>query len=119
MLQLLDSGTELTSTTALKWTTVPLTSSQGKPMQNAFIESFNSSCRNECLNEHMFRGLAEARQIINVWRHDSQQVAAEDTYCDCRASTNARRFTPALKPANPDAQRVCRAASHNMRASGV
>ena len=42
----------------------------GKPMQNAFVESFNSKLRDECLNEHVFTGLAEARQIINAWRHD-------------------------------------------------
>jgi hypothetical protein len=33
-------------------------------MQSAFVESFNSKLRYECLNEHVFTGLADARQII-------------------------------------------------------
>ena len=39
-------------------------------MQNASIESFNSRLRDECLNEHVFLTLAEARQTIEAWRHD-------------------------------------------------
>ncbi len=42
----------------------------GKPVQNAFVESFNSKLRDECLNEHVFLTLAEARKIIEAWRHD-------------------------------------------------
>ena len=42
----------------------------GKPVQNAFIESFNSRLRDECLNEHVFLTLAEARETIEAWRHD-------------------------------------------------
>jgi putative transposase len=40
----------------------------GKPVQNAFIESFNSRIRDECFDEHLFDSLAEARQIIEAWR---------------------------------------------------
>jgi putative transposase len=42
----------------------------GKPVQNAFIESFNGKFRDECLNQNWFVGLAEARQIIEAWRVD-------------------------------------------------
>jgi putative transposase len=42
----------------------------GKPIQNAFIESFHGRMRDECLNEHWFRTLSEARQIIEAWRRD-------------------------------------------------
>ena len=35
----------------------------GKPQQNAFIESFNGKCRDECLNEHWFTSLWQARDI--------------------------------------------------------
>ena len=38
----------------------------GKPVQNAFIESFNSKLRDECLNEHVFLSLAEARETIEA-----------------------------------------------------
>src|SRR5690242_8347494 len=37
---------------------------------NAFVESFNSRLRDECLNEHVFLTLAEARETIEAWRYD-------------------------------------------------
>ena len=40
----------------------------GKPIQNAFIESFNSRLREECLNEHVFISLGDARNKIEQWR---------------------------------------------------
>ena len=40
----------------------------GKPNENAFIESFNSRFRDECLNEHVFRSLEDAKQKIEDWR---------------------------------------------------
>jgi putative transposase len=42
----------------------------GKPTQNAFIESFNGRFRDECLNDHWFISLAEARIRIAAWRRD-------------------------------------------------
>jgi len=42
----------------------------GKPIQNAFIESFNSRLREECLNEHVFVSLDDARRKIERWRID-------------------------------------------------
>jgi putative transposase len=42
----------------------------GKPIQNAFIESFNSRLREECLNEHVFVSLDDARNKIENWRID-------------------------------------------------
>ena len=46
----------------------------GKPVQNAFIESFNGKMRDECLNEHWFTSLGEARQTIEAWRRDYNEV---------------------------------------------
>lgn len=40
----------------------------GKPMQNGFIESFNGRFRHECLNQHWFENLDQARNIIEDWR---------------------------------------------------
>jgi putative transposase len=45
----------------------------GKPTQNAFIESFNGRFRDECLNDHWFTSLAEARILIAAWRRDYNQ----------------------------------------------
>lgn len=69
-----DNGTELTSHAILKW--VQDTEIEwhyiapGKPTQNAFVESFNGRLRDECLNEHLFDGLDDARRIIEAWRID-------------------------------------------------
>ena len=40
----------------------------GKPTDNAFVESFNGHVREECLNQHWFETLAEAREVIEAWR---------------------------------------------------
>lgn len=40
----------------------------GKPVQNAFIESFNSRFRDECLNEEIFQDLEDAKRKIEKWR---------------------------------------------------
>lgn len=42
----------------------------GKPMQNAYIESFNGKFRDECLNEHWFISIQDAKEIIEDWRKD-------------------------------------------------
>jgi putative transposase len=42
----------------------------GQARPERFIESFNSRLRDECLNEHLFDSLAEARQIIEAWMLD-------------------------------------------------
>lgn len=41
---------------------------KGKPQQNAFIESFNGRFRDECLNEHLFQDILDARAIIGEWQ---------------------------------------------------
>ena len=40
----------------------------GKPVENAFIESFNGRIRQECLNQHWFLDLDDARRTIEAWR---------------------------------------------------
>lgn len=42
----------------------------GKPVQNAYIESFNGKFRDECLNEHVFVNIKSAQEIIESWRQD-------------------------------------------------
>jgi putative transposase len=45
----------------------------GKPVENAFIESFNGRLRDECLNVHQFASLEDARSRIEAWRRDYNQ----------------------------------------------
>ena len=40
----------------------------GKPIDNAFIESFNGTFREQCLNDNWFMSLAHAKDIIENWR---------------------------------------------------
>lgn len=46
----------------------------GKPTDNAFIESFNSCFRQECLNQHWFLSLDDAQEKIEAWRNEYNEV---------------------------------------------
>ena len=46
----------------------------GKPTDNAFIEAFNGRFRPECLNQHWFMSLADAREKLEAWRGDYNTV---------------------------------------------
>src|SRR6266404_9813209 len=45
----------------------------GKPVQNAYVESFNGRLRDECLNANWFTSLSDARRKIEEWRQDYNQ----------------------------------------------
>lgn len=56
----------------------------GKPKDNCFVESFNGSLRDECLNVHWFESMDEAKERIEAWRIDynesrPHQALREDT----------------------------------------
>lgn len=67
-----DNGPEMTSRIFLNWAYTNKIEIEyiqpGKPIQNAFIESFNSRFRDECLNEELFHDLADAKRKIEKWR---------------------------------------------------
>lgn len=69
-----DNGPEFTSQAVDQWAYDEKVELRfilsGKPQQNAFVESFNGKFREECLNEHWFVSLEEARQQIEAWRQD-------------------------------------------------
>ena len=69
-----DNGPEFISTSLDLWAYfhgVKLDFSRpGKPTDNAFIESFNGRLREECLNQHWFSSLDEARRLTESWRED-------------------------------------------------
>ena len=92
-----DNGTELTSNAILTWQQERGVEwhyiAPGKPMQNGFVESFNGRLRDECLNEHLFTNLNEARQIIEAWRID---------YNTNRPHSSLNGLTPTEFAARPD-----------------
>jgi putative transposase len=73
-----DNGREFTSKAMFFWAKERCTKlgfiQPGKPTQNAFVESLNGKFRNECLNQHWFRSLDEARREIDQWRDHYNQV---------------------------------------------
>jgi putative transposase len=73
-----DQGPEFTGKSLDQWAhangiTLQLTQ-PGKPTQNAYIESFNGKFRDECLNEHWFVSLDQAKAEIALWRRDYNEV---------------------------------------------
>lgn len=73
-----DNGPEFTSRALDRWAYESGVRIQfiepGKPIQNAFIESFNGRLREECLNEQVFVSLDDARHKIEAWRQDYNRV---------------------------------------------
>ena len=69
-----DNGPEFAGRTMQDWAAknqVELRFIQpGKPVQNAYIESFNSRFRDECLSQHWFASLSHMRSVIDNWRED-------------------------------------------------
>ena len=74
----IDNGTEFTSQVVDQWAYENQVQlhfiTPGRPMENGFIESFNGKFRDECLNENWFLDLADAREKIEEWRCDYNQV---------------------------------------------
>lgn len=87
-------GTEFTSRAILKWASENKVEwhyiDPGKPQQNAFIESFNGSLRDELLNEELFDSLADARRKLAVWRYDYNNVRPHSSL-GSRTPAQARR----------------------------
>jgi putative transposase len=102
---LTDNGPEFTSRALEAWAYrngVRLDFIQpGKPMQNAFVESFNGRFRDECLNEHWFEGLDEAREVIEEWRQDYNQVRPHSSLGDMTPEEYAARLVSFQAPAAP------------------
>lgn len=46
----------------------------GRPVENAYMESFNARLRDECLNQHWFLTIGHARQVIEEWRRDYNEA---------------------------------------------
>jgi len=73
-----DNGTEFTSNAILSWADQSGVEwhyiAPGKPIQNAFIESFNGRLRDELLNETLFTTLAQVRALLGRWRADYNET---------------------------------------------
>jgi putative transposase len=73
----------------------------GKPIQNAFVESFNGKFRDECLNEHWFTSLNDARERIETWRRDYNSTRPHKSLGQLTPEEYARRFASLQAPPAP------------------
>lgn len=69
----------------------------GKPNQNAYIESFNGRLRDECLNEHWFTGLLQARTIIETWRREYNEERPKKALGGLTPAAYAKQLTDQLQ----------------------
>ena len=73
-----DNGPEFTSRAFMTWAQKHgikhILIEPGSPTQNAYIESFNGTFRDECLDENWFESLEQARQAVATWRTDYNEV---------------------------------------------
>lgn len=103
----MDNGPEFTSKALDQWAWergVELHFIQpGKPVQNAFVESFNGKFRDECLSANWFTSLSDARQRIEAWRQDYNSVRPHRSLGSQTPEEYARSLTSdsALRASSP------------------
>jgi putative transposase len=89
-----DKGPEFVSQSLDLWASVNGVkldfSRPGKPTENAVIDSFNGRLRDECLNQHWFLSLAEARAVTEAWRKDYNRVRPHGAHGNRTPSEFAR-----------------------------
>jgi putative transposase len=91
-----DNGPEFVSKALDEWAHrngVRLSFSRlGTPTDNAYIESFNGRLREECLNQHWFGSLEEAREILEKWRIDYNTERPHSSLGDRTPAENLARW---------------------------
>lgn len=91
-----DNGPEFISLALDKWAYengVTLDFSRpGKPTDNPFIESFNGSLRDECLNTNWFMSLEDAQEKIETWRQDYNHFRPHSSLADMPPVLFAKQF---------------------------
>jgi putative transposase len=79
----MDAGPEMTSAKLVSWAErhgIELRYIQpGKPNQNAFVERFNRSVRQEVLNAWLFDSLTQAPQVLEGWRIEYNTVRSHES----------------------------------------
>jgi len=97
-----DNGPEFTSKALDRWAYEHCVELQfiqpGKPVQNAFVESFNGTMRDECLNEHWFLDLEDAKDLIEAWRIDYNTERPHSSLGGMTPGEFATRAQPPLRP---------------------
>ena len=112
-----DNGPEFLSRVVEKWADAHGVTlhfiDPGKPVQNAFIESFNGKFRDECLNQSWYTNLEDAWQVIEAWRVDYNTVRPHSslgylTPVEYAAIVAARPASPPRRSSQPRQSRTKR-----------
>jgi putative transposase len=110
-----DNGTEFTSNAVLSWASSMRIDwhyiAPGKPIQNAFAESFNGRMRDELLNESLFFGLGHARAEIAAWVTDYNTERPHSALGYRTPAAYAATLVPALTAATGRSAAVCEASA--------
>ena len=98
----LDNGPEFAGRTLEAWAYAARVTlcfiRPGKPIENAYVESFNGKFRDECLNEHWFVSLADAQRLIEAWRVDYNTVRPHSALDDQTPHQFAESTVGARRP---------------------
>jgi putative transposase len=73
----------------------------GKPVENAFAESFNGRLRDECLSACWFLDLADARAQIEAWRRDYNHARPHSGLAGRTPAAFARDYACANRSPDP------------------
>jgi putative transposase len=100
-----DNGTEFTSNHFDAWACQQKIAidfiQPGRPVQNGHIESFNGKLRDECLNTSWFTDLHDAKQAIESWRMDYNEVRLHSRLGQLPPGRDVRRRRKLLQSAIP------------------
>jgi len=95
-----DNGTEFYSKAMDQWAYLRGVQLEfirpGKPVENAYIESFNSRLRDECLNVHLFFGIEDAQMKLDTWKEDYNYVRPHGSLGN-QTPEEMRRTQPSLR----------------------
>ena len=69
----------------------------GKPMDNAMIESFNGTFRDECLNVNWFLSMEDAREKIEKWRKDYNEFRPHSSLGDLTPRQFVDKFSSRIQ----------------------
>jgi putative transposase len=99
-----DNGSEFTGLLLDLWAYHHQTnidfSRPGTPTDNSYIETFNGSFRDECLNVHWFATMAEAQATIEDWRKDYNETRPHMALDDMTPAAFARHSGDAGRKPN-------------------
>lgn len=105
-----DNGPEFTSRHILAWALerkIELIHIEpGRPVQNAYVESFHGKLRDECLNASWFGNLFEARVKIGAWREEYNEERPHSSLGNLPPREFARRIAALRSPTAP-CERQC------------